>query len=82
METKHAGDMGSTAATWAGDGAPPQITAGDTAAMSAPRPGFDPSLNPGSPDGIESSHTTSTAAAEAKLAKSAAKEEPKSKSEK
>lgn len=36
--------MKSTAATWAGSGAPPQITAGDTAAMAAPKGGFDPSL--------------------------------------
>jgi hypothetical protein len=67
METKHAGDMGSTAATWAGSGAPPQITAGDTATMAAPRPGFDPSLNPGGPGEIESTHTVATAASEAKL---------------
>ena len=58
--------MGSIAATWAGSGAPPQITSGDTAAMAAPRAGFDPSLNPGAPDGVESNHTTNTAAAEAK----------------
>jgi len=45
--------MGSNAAIWAGSGAPPQITAGDTATMAAPRPGFDPSLNPGG------DHTTS-----------------------
>ena len=84
MEKRHAGDMGSTAATWAGDGAPPQITAGDTATMSAPRPGFDPSLNPGGPDAIESTHTTNTAEEEAKHVKSAgeAKKEEPSKSEK
>ena len=74
MEKKHAGDMGSTAAIWAGSGAPPQITAGDTAVMAAPRPGFDPSLNPGWKvgDSLESSHTVSTAKAEAALAKAPA----------
>ena len=35
--------------------------------MAAPRPGFDPTLNPGSPDGIESAHTNAVKAAEAKL---------------
>jgi len=65
---KNAGDMGSIAATWAGSGAPPQITAGDTAVMAAPRPGFDPSLNPGGSDSIESDHTAAVAAANAKPA--------------
>lgn len=69
--------MGSEAATWAGDGAPPQLTSGDTATMAAPKAGFDPSLNPGSPEGVESSHTTKTAAKEAKLAKDAGKEAKK-----
>jgi len=69
IETKNAGDMGSNAAIWAGSGAPPQITAGDAATMAAPRPGFDPSLNPGAPDAVESTHTKNTAAAEAKLVK-------------
>jgi hypothetical protein len=65
--------MKSTAATWAGHGAPPPITAGDTAVMAAPRPGFDPSLNP---DGgaVESTHTVKTAAAEAALKAKSAKE--------
>jgi hypothetical protein len=40
--------------------------------MAAPRPGFDPSLNPGSPEGVESSHTTEVADENAK-----SKEEPK-----
>jgi len=53
--------MGSIAATWAGSGAPPQVTAGDTATMAAPRPGFDPSLNPGGPGAIESTHTSNVA---------------------
>lgn len=58
--------MRSTAATWAGHGTPPAITAGDTATMAAPRPGFDPSLNPGSPGAVESTHTTNVAAEHAK----------------
>ena len=61
--------MASSAATWAGSGAPPQITDGDTATMAAPRPGFDPSLNPGSPGAVESTHTTNVAAAHAKPTK-------------
>jgi len=61
--------MGSTAATWAGSGAPPPITAGDTATMAAPRPGFDPSLNPGSPGAVESVNTTNVAAEHAKPTK-------------
>jgi len=66
MGTKHAGDMGSIAATWAGSGAPPQITAGDTATMSAPRPGFDPTLNPNG-TAVESENTVNTAAREKAL---------------
>jgi len=78
MEKKNAGDMGSNAATWAGDGAPPGLTSGDTATMAAPRPGFDPSLNPGSPNGVESSHTAAVAAENAKPApKEAAAKEAK-----
>jgi len=61
--------MHSNAAIWAGSGAPPQITAGDTAVMAAPRPGFDPSLNPGAPGAIESSNTTSVAAEHSKPTK-------------
>ena len=60
-------DMKSVAATWAGSGAPPPLSKGDVATMAAPRPGFDPSLNPGAPDAVESNHTTATAAAEAAL---------------
>jgi len=37
--------------------------------MAAPRPGFDPSLNPGSPGAIESSNTTAVAAKHAKPTK-------------
>ena len=59
--------MHSTAATWAGPGAPPPITAGDTATMAAPKGGFDPSLNPGAPDSVESNHTSRVAAREAAL---------------
>lgn len=61
--------MGSKAATWAGHGTPPPLTAGDTAVMAAPRPGFDPSLNPGGQQNIESTHTVATAAKEAALKK-------------
>ena len=61
--------MGSIAATWAGHGAPPALTHGDTAVMAAPRPGFDPSLNPGSPGAIESTHTTNVAAEHSKPTK-------------
>jgi hypothetical protein len=61
--------MGSTAAIWAGHGTPPAITAGDTAVMAAPRPGFDPSLNPGAPGAIESTHTTNVAATHSKPTK-------------
>ena len=62
--------MGSNAAIWAGSGAPPQITAGDTATMAAPRPGFDPSLNPGGDHttSIESHNTVSKAAEHAAAA--------------
>ena len=69
--------MGSTAATWAGHGTPPAITAGDTATMAAPRPGFDPSLNPGAPSSVESNHTTATAAKEEKLKAVETKKEKK-----
>ena len=61
--------MGSNAATWAGHGAPPPLTAGDAETMASPRPGFDPSLNPGAPGAIESSHTTNVAAAHEKPTK-------------
>ena len=71
--------MESKAATWAGHGAPPPLTAGDTAVMAAPRPGFDPSLNPGAPEGVESTHTEAVAAASVKDAKDAKKEESKAK---
>jgi len=73
MGNKHEADMGSNAALWAGHGAPPPITAGDTAVMAAPRPGFDPSLNPGSPGYVESTHTTATKAQEAALKKKGVK---------
>jgi len=73
--------MGSTAATWAGSGAPPQITAGDTATMAAPRPGFDPSLNPGAPEAVESTHTAEVAAEHAKPPKADAAKEGESKKE-
>ena len=43
---ENAADLRSNAAIWAGHGAPPPLTAGDIATMAAPRPGFDPSLNP------------------------------------
>jgi len=59
--------MKSNAAIWAGHGAPPPLSAGDTATMAAPRPGFDPSLNPGAPAGVESVNTVTTAAKEAEL---------------
>ena len=36
--------MKSNAAIWAGSGAPPPITAGDTETMASPRPGFDSTL--------------------------------------
>ena len=66
--------MKSSAATWAGHGTPPPLTAGDTATMAAPRPGFDATLNPGAPDAIESNHTVATATKERELkAKSAKK---------
>jgi len=61
--------MKSNAATWAGHGTPPPLTAGDTATMAAPRPGFDPSLNPEAPNAVESTHTVATKAAEAELKK-------------
>jgi len=61
--------MGSTAATWAGSGAPPEVTSGDVETMAARRAGFDPSLNPGSPGAIESENTTNVAAANAKPTK-------------
>jgi len=60
--------MGSIAATWAGHGTPPPLSAGDVATMAAPRPGFDPSLNPNG-TAVESNHTNAVRAAEAKLAK-------------
>jgi len=64
--------MKSNAAIWAGSGAPPPLSKGDVATMAAPRPGFDPSLNPGAPEGVESSHTTATAKAELALKPKAA----------
>jgi hypothetical protein len=36
--------------------------------MAAPRPGFDPSLNPGAPNSVESNHTTKVASENAKSA--------------
>jgi len=68
--------MLSGAATWAGPGTPPDLSHGDVATMAAPRPGFDPSLNPGGPDGIESSHTSAVKASEAKLNAKAAPAAP------
>jgi hypothetical protein len=56
--------MGSNAAIYAGPN-PPPLTHGDIATMAAPRPGFNPSLNPGAPAGIESTNTVTTAAREA-----------------
>jgi len=76
--------MKSNAAIWAGHGAPPPLTAGDIAAMAAPRPGFDPSLNPGGAS-VESSNTVATATAAAadkgdgKEGEKAAAEKPKAK---
>jgi len=61
--------MGSIAATWAGSGAPPPLSSGDAETMASPRPGFDPSLNPGAPGAVESSNTTNVAAAHAKPTK-------------
>jgi len=54
--------MKSIAATWAGHGAPPPLSAGDVAAMAAPVAGFDASLSPGWKLGgsIESSNTSAT----------------------
>ena len=46
--------MRSNAAIWAGSCTPPPLSKGDVAAMAAPRPGFDPSLNPGAPNAVES----------------------------
>ena len=46
---EHARDMDSEGAIWAGDGTPPPLTHGDTTTMAAPRPGFSPIHNPGSP---------------------------------
>jgi hypothetical protein len=54
--------MRSKAAIWSGSGAPPPVTAGDIGTMAAPKGGFDPSLNPGSPGAVESSNTTNVAA--------------------
>ena len=62
--------MGSNAATWAGNGTPPDLSRGDVETMAAPRPGFDPSLNPGSPV-IESTNTVETATREAAQRKAA-----------
>ena len=59
-------DMRSVAATWAGHGTPPPLTAGDIATMTAPRPGFDPSLNPNG-TAVESENTVNTAAREKAL---------------
>lgn len=53
--------MKSNAAIWAGSGAPPPLTAGDTAAMAAPRGHMDASLNPGGGP-VESTNTTDLAA--------------------
>merc|ERR1711934_789582 len=46
MSVKHEIEMHSNAATWAGSGAPPPLTAGDTEAMASRKQGFDPSLLP------------------------------------
>lgn len=62
--------MGSNAATWAGNGTPPDLSRGDVETMAAPRPGFDPSLNPGSPV-IESTNTVEMATREAAQRKAA-----------
>ena len=61
MTKANEADMTSSAATWAGSGAPPPLTAGDTAAMAAPVAGFDASLQPGWTAGAstESNNTTS-----------------------
>ena len=61
MQKAHAADMKSTAAIWAGSGAPPPVTPGDIATMAAPKAGFDASLQPGwTPDTqTESNNTTS-----------------------
>jgi hypothetical protein len=64
----NAKDMESKGATWAGHGTPPPLSRGDVEVMAAPRPGFDPSLNPGG-GAVESNHTTKVAASEAKLSK-------------
>jgi len=66
--------MKSNAAIWAGSGAPPPLSKGDIATMAAPRPGFDPSLNPGAPNGVESAHTVATKAAEDALKAGKAKD--------
>jgi hypothetical protein len=49
--------------------------------MAAPRPGFDPSLNPGSPEAVESTHTAEVAAENAKPPKADGAKEGESKSE-
>lgn len=72
VKKTNAEEMKSNAAIWAGHGAPPPLTAGDTETMAAPRPGFDPSLNPGAPNAVESTHTVATKAKEAALKKKAA----------
>jgi len=61
MTKANEADMTSSAATWAGSGAPPPLTAGDTAAMAAPKAGFDASLQPGWTPGAhtESNNTAS-----------------------
>jgi hypothetical protein len=66
--------MRSNAAIWGGHGAPPPLSHGDIATMAAPRPGFDPSLNPGAPGGIESTHTVDSKAKEDALKAKSAKE--------
>lgn len=67
--------MNSVAATWAGSGAPPPLTAGDVETMAARRAGFDASLQPGwkAGDRLESDHVAKVAAANAKPAPAAKK---------
>jgi hypothetical protein len=67
--------MKSTAATYGGPGAPPPLTHGDIDAMATVRhSSIDPTLNPGAPWAIESTHTSVTAAAAADAKTAAAAE--------
>jgi len=58
MVAKDKKDMKSTAAMWAGNGAPPPLSAGDIATIAAEKGDFDPSLNPLHKEGtmLESTH--------------------------